>query len=217
MAIKPRKVAIIGVGHVGSHCAFSLATQGICDELVLIDIDKPKALAQATDLADATVYLPHHVDVRDGSMQDCKDADVVVISAGPLPKAGQTRVDALAETIVIMNQIIDPLLESGFHGILINISNPCDVITRYLQEKTGFDSRHVIGTSTALDSARLRRVLAQKLDNRSKVHSGICAGRTWGKSDGAVVECNGWRQIAFNVDEPASGDIRQNRSGGHCG
>ncbi len=164
MAIKPRKVAIIGVGHVGSHCAFSLATQGICDELVLIDIDKPKALAQATDLADATVYLPHHVDVYDGSMQDCKDADVVVISAGPLPKAGQTRVDALAETIVIMNQIIDPLLESGFHGILINISNPCDVITRYLQEKTGFDSRRVIGTSTALDSARLRRVLAQKLD-----------------------------------------------------
>lgn len=164
MAIKPRKVAIVGAGHVGSHCAFSLATQGICDEIVMIDTDKPKALAQATDLADATVYLPHHVDVWHGSLQDCKDADIVVMSAGPLPNPGRTRVDSLAETVVIMEQIINPLESSGFEGIIINISNPCDVVTRYLQERTGFDSRRVIGTSTTLDSARLRRVLAQTLN-----------------------------------------------------
>lgn len=172
MAIKPRKVAIVGVGHVGFHCAFSLATQGICDEIVMIDVDKPKAMAQATDLADAVAYLPHHVDVCDGSMQDCKDADIVVISAGPLPKVGQTRVDTLGDTIVVINQIIDPLVKSGFKGILIDISNPCDVITRYLQECTGFDSRRVIGTSTALDSARLRRVLSGQLNiDQKSIHA----------------------------------------------
>jgi L-lactate dehydrogenase len=119
MALKPRKIAIVGVGHVGSHCALSLATQGICDELIMIDIDQPKALAQARVLADATVYLPHHVDVRKGDLSDCKDADLVVISAGPLPKPGQTRVDTLFDTIAVMDQIIGPLIKSGFDGILI--------------------------------------------------------------------------------------------------
>ncbi len=172
MALKPRKIAIVGVGHVGSHCALSLATQGICDELIMIDIDQPKALAQATDLADAAVYLPHHVDVCKGDLSDCKDADLVVISAGPLPKPGQTRVDTLFDTIAVMDQIIGPLVKSGFGGILINISNPCDVITRYLQERTGFDSNRVIGTSTALDSARLRRVLSQKLNiDQKSIHA----------------------------------------------
>ncbi len=176
MAFKTRKVAIIGVGHVGSHCAFSLATQGISDEIVLIDIDHPKAIAQAADLADAVAYLPHHVDVRAGSLADCRDADIAVVSAGPLPLATQTRTDTLGDTVAVMKQIIGPLAASGFEGILINISNPCDVITRYLYEKTGFPSRRVIGTSTALDSARLRRILSERLGVDQKSIQGYVMG-----------------------------------------
>lgn len=35
--MKTRSVGIVGVGHVGAHCAYSLAVQGIVDELVLVD------------------------------------------------------------------------------------------------------------------------------------------------------------------------------------
>jgi L-lactate dehydrogenase len=167
--MKTRKIVIIGAGHVGSHCGFSLITQGVCDELVYIDTDLDKAVAQAMDLADATVYLPHHVNVRAGGYDELSDADAAVMAAGPLPNGKQTRMDTLGATIKEMKTIVGPLKDSGFSGMLVSISNPADVIAHYLQERTGFPSKHVISTSTTLDSARLRRVLSERtgLDQKS--------------------------------------------------
>lgn len=167
--MKTRKIVIIGAGHVGSHCGFSLITQGVCDELVYIDTDKDKAVSQAMDLADATVYLPHHVNVRAGGYEELSDADLAVMAAGPLPDKNQTRMDTLGATIHEMKTIVGPFKESGFSGMLVSISNPADVIAHYLQEKTGLPANHVISTSTTLDSARLRRVLSERtgLDQKS--------------------------------------------------
>lgn len=80
---------------VGSHVGFSLVTQGVCEEVVYIDVDNDKAIAQAEDTMDATVYCPHHVDVKVGDFSDLDDADIAVISAGPLPdlSKGEDRVD----------------------------------------------------------------------------------------------------------------------------
>lgn len=167
--MKTRKIVIIGAGHVGSHCGFSLITQGVCDELVYIDTDKDKAVAQALDLEDATVYLPHHVNVRAGGYDELADADAAVMAAGPLPDGNQTRMDTLGATIREMKTIVGPMRDSGFSGMLISISNPADVIAHYLQERVGLPSKHVISTSTTLDSARLRRVLSGRtgLDQKS--------------------------------------------------
>lgn len=166
MNIKPRKVVIIGAGHVGSHVGFSLATQGICDEIVFIDIDEKKAEAQTKDLEDATVYLPHHVNVKSGDYSDVDDAEIIVVSAGPLPdpNGGMTRMDTLGMTIEAIKPIVENIKKSNFGGILIDISNPADVITHYIQEKTGLPPERVISTSTTLDSARLRKVLAKELN-----------------------------------------------------
>lgn len=162
MSIKPRKVAIVGAGHVGSHVGFSLATQGICDEIVFVDKDNEKAISQATDLADAVVYLPHRLEVNYGGFEDCKDADIMVISAGPLPVYGkETRMDTLAATMVEMKDIVQKIKAIDFQGIVISISNPADVITHYIQRSTGIPAHRVLSTSTTLDSARLRRVLSQ--------------------------------------------------------
>lgn len=163
MAIKTRKVVIVGAGHVGSHCAFALATQGVCDEIIMVDIDEEKANSQAVDVTDAVAYLPHHVEARKGTLEDCKDADIVVISAGPLPMKDQTRLDTLGATLEVINTIIDPIVKSGFSGIIVSISNPCDVIAHYILKKTGFPKNKVIGTGTALDSSRLRRILASEI------------------------------------------------------
>lgn len=161
MSIKTRKIVIIGAGHVGSHCGVSLITQGVCDELVYIDTDKAKAVSQALDLADATVYLPHHVEIRAGDYGDLKDADILVMAAGPLPDKNQTRMDTLGVTVEIMKTITPKIAGSGFGGILVSISNPADVIAHYLQVNTGLPASRVISTSTTLDSARLRRVLSE--------------------------------------------------------
>ena len=164
MEIKSRKIVVIGAGHVGSHVGFSLVTQGVCDELVYIDIDEKKALAQAEDTADAVVYLPHRVRVKAGDYSDIDDAEIIVISVGPLPNLNETRMDTLGKTITCLETVIEGIKNSKFSGIIIDISNPADVITYYLQTKLNYPSNKILSTSTTLDSARLRKVLSKKLN-----------------------------------------------------
>ncbi len=169
---KTRKIAIIGAGHVGSHCALSLITQGACDELVLIDTDEKKAIAHAADLEDSICCLPHRVRISAGTMADCAGADIAVMSAGAPRLENQTRLDVMGATVEILKTIVSPLVRSGFDGILISISNPADVIAHYLMEKTRFPAHRVLSTGAMLDSARLIKFLAQET---GVSHKSICA------------------------------------------
>ena len=167
--IKRRKVVLIGAGHVGSHAGYALASQGLVEEIVYIDIDEKKAFSQALDIFDSTVYLPHRVEVKSGNYNDIDDADIMVVCAGPLPNMNQTRMDTLGATIEVMKDIVGKIKNTKFAGIIINISNPADVITHYLQNKLNYDAKRIISTSTTLDSARLRRAISEAInvDQRS--------------------------------------------------
>ena len=46
---KTTKIGIIGAGHVGSHVASSLMTQGLCDEIVLLSHGELE-IVEKTDL-----------------------------------------------------------------------------------------------------------------------------------------------------------------------
>ena len=105
-SIKRRKVVLIGAGHVGSHAGYALASQGLAEEIVYIDIDTKKAFSQALDIFDASVYLPHRVEVKSGNYNDIDDADIMVVCAGPLPNMNQTRMDTLGATIEVMKDIV---------------------------------------------------------------------------------------------------------------
>ena len=165
MQLQNRKVVIIGAGHVGSHAGFTLIAQGLVDEIVYIDVDEKKALAQALDLADSTAYLPSRAKVRVGTYADAADAPLMIVAAGPLPDlaSGQTRMDTLRQTIAIMKAVTENIQSSGFSGIIVNISNPADVVTHYIQTKLNWPSGRIFSTSTTLDSARLRRAIAQEI------------------------------------------------------
>ncbi|NRT75549.1 L-lactate dehydrogenase [Clostridium beijerinckii] len=176
MSIKTRKIVIVGSGNVGSHCAFSLAIQGICDEIVMIDKIEKKANAEAVDLSDTVSYLPHYVKSKKGTFKDCEDADIVVVSLGIPPEDNKSRLDYLEDTINEVNTIVDPILESGFNGIFIVISNPVDVIAHYIWKKTGFPKNKVFGTGTTLDSSRLRRILSYEAGIDQKSIQAYCMG-----------------------------------------
>ena len=158
--IKLRKAAIIGTGHVGSHVAFSLATQGEVDELWMVDIDKQKAIAQATDVNDAVSYLPHEVTARACEPEDIGGCDILVISAGPLPRPDQDRLDTLGDTVAVLKEFLPRVKASGFGGFIISISNPADVVAAYVQRYLDYPARKIISSGTALDSARLQRLVA---------------------------------------------------------
>lgn len=162
--LKRRKAVLIGAGHVGSHAGYALAAQGLVEEIVYIDIDEKKAFSQALDIFDATVYLPHRVEVKAGTYKDIDDADIMVVCAGPLPNMNQTRMDTLGATIEVMKDITSKIKNTKFSGIIINISNPADVITHYIQNKLNYDPKRIISTSTTLDSARLRRAISEAIN-----------------------------------------------------
>ena len=176
------KVGIIGTGHVGSHVAFALATQGAADELVLIDTDQDKALAQALDVSDAVSYLPHQVVAYRGSYTDLTDADAVVVSAGPLPQVGQDRLETLGATVAVLQEILPQLKQSGFSGFILSISNPADVVTTYIQHFLDYPAKKIMSTGCVLDSARLQYRLSKLLQVSRQSILAYCFGEHGGSA-----------------------------------
>ncbi|MDU5108456.1 L-lactate dehydrogenase [Clostridium sp.] len=169
MFSKTRKVAIVGTGLVGSSTAFSLITQGICDEVLMIDINKEKALGEVMDLKHCIEYLNRNTKIKVGTYEECGDVDIVVITAGAPPKPGQTRLDTLDLSARIAESIVTPIMKSGFKGHFIIISNPVDIIAYYVYKLTGLPKSNVIGSGTSVDSARLKNFIGDlfNVDPRS--------------------------------------------------
>ena len=154
-----RKVVLVGTGLVGMSYAYALLNQNVCDELVLVDIDKKRAEGEAMDLNHGLAFSGSHMKIRAGEYADCKDADIVVICAGVAQKPGESRLNLLQRNTAVFRSIVGPVVESGFKGIFLVATNPVDVMTRITLSLSGFESRRVIGSGTALDTARLRYLL----------------------------------------------------------
>ncbi|WP_097002784.1 L-lactate dehydrogenase [Lacrimispora amygdalina] len=169
MKIKKSKVAVVGCGLVGSSTAFSLVTQGVCDEILMIDINEERALGEVLDLRDTIKYLDRNVKVRTASYSDCSDVDIMVITAGAPPQKGQTRLDTLEVSAKIVKTIVEPVMASGFDGIFIVVSNPVDIIAHYVYKLSGLPKNQVIGTGSSLDTSRLQNFIAElvNVDPRS--------------------------------------------------
>ncbi len=163
MKIQTRKIAIIGAGHVGSHVGYALLSQGLAEELVYIDGNRDKAEAQVMDLSDAKKYLRTRAKVYAGDYTDIADAQLLIVTVGPLPdmSKGQTRMDTLRQTIAVMKRVAAAVRASGFAGIILDTSNPVDVVTHYLQHELDWPPRRILSPSTTLDSARLCRALSE--------------------------------------------------------
>ena len=147
---------------VGMSYAYALLNQNLCDELVLIDINKKRAEGEAMDLNHGVAFSGGNMEIYAGEYTDCCNADLVVLTAGLPQKEGQNRLDLLKENRKIFERILQSVLENGFHGIFLVATNPVDIMTRIVYEISGFPPEKVIGTGTALDTARLRYLLGEK-------------------------------------------------------
>lgn len=156
-----RKVVLVGTGMVGMSYAYALLNQAICDELVLIDVDKKRAEGEAMDLNHGLAFSGSNMKIYAGDYPDCRDADIVCICAGVAQKSGESRLDLLHRNAEIFRSIVEPVTQSGFGGIFLVATNPVDIMTRITYAYSGFNSARVIGTGTALDTARLRYLLGQ--------------------------------------------------------
>lgn len=158
-----RKVVIVGTGMVGMSYAYSLLNQSACDELVLIDANQKRAEGEAMDLNHGLAFANSSMTIYAGTYDDCQDADIVEISAGVAQKPGESRLDLLKRNTAVFRSIIEPVTASGFNGIFLVATNPVDIMTRITCDLSGFNAHRVLGSGTALDSARLRYLLGAYL------------------------------------------------------
>lgn len=158
-----RKVGIIGMGHVGAHVASALIAQGTADELLLADVNADKLASEVQDLRDSLSFAPHTVRVEGvgadyAALAGC---DVIVNAAGHVEAALENRDGELQVTTAAARAFARTVARAGFAGVWVSVANPCDVVATAIWHLTGYDPAKIIGSGTALDSARLRCVLSQ--------------------------------------------------------
>ena len=173
--ISKRKVVLVGTGFVGMSMAYALENQGGVNELVLIDVLKDKAVGEAMDLSHGIACAPSgRIEIKAGDYDECKDADIVVITAGIAQKPGQTRLDLAKTNAKIIKDITLQVVKSGFNGIFVIATNPVDLMTYVVKEVSKFPKNKVIGSGTMLDTSRLRYLIGKRLDISPKnVHAYI--------------------------------------------
>jgi len=216
------KIVIIGAGAVGSATAYAMALGRVCNELVLIDANHEKAEGEAMDINHALPYL-HGMKVFAAGYEYCRDADIIVISAGVGRKPGESRLDLAAKNASICKEIVDEVMKHYNGGVFVIATNPVDVITAKIAEWTGLPPNKIVGTGTTLDTIRLRSELAALFDIDVESAQGYVLGEhgdsqfiSWELSNIAGIKVNDYAKIAgVNLDDERKAKLYQDvKTGG---
>jgi len=160
------KVGIVGCGMVGSASAFALVMRGVGREIVLVDMNRARAEAEADDIHHAVPFA-HPLTVRAGSYADLVGCRVVVIAAGVAQRPGETRLQLLERNAAVLGAVVPSVLEHAPDAVLAVVSNPVDIMTHlaaHFAARGGVPATRVIGSGTMLDTARFRALLGRHFD-----------------------------------------------------
>jgi len=162
--MRGKKVAIVGVGNVGSSVAYSLAMTGACHEVILRANNIDKAKGKALDLSQAAQAARKHTIVNVAeTIEDVRDCDVVVVTAGSPRLPGMSRDDLLLKNANIMRDIVRSIKVTSPNAIIIPVSNPLDAMVHVALKESGWDRSRVLGMAGILDSARMAHFVYEKL------------------------------------------------------
>lgn len=156
------KIVIVGAGFVGSTTAYTIMLGGIFSHIVIIDINNAKAEGDALDISHGVSFVKP-VRVTAGDYSECSDADIVVITAGANQAPGETRLDLLKRNADIMRGIVENIMKYAPDDIiLLNVTNPVDVLTYVTYKVSGLPKNQVLGSGTVLDTSRLKFMISRR-------------------------------------------------------
>ncbi len=148
------KITVIGTGAVGSTIAYTLATQGIATDILLVDINTNKAEGEALDILQAATYS-HPFSIKSGTYEDAVGSDIVILTSGVPRKADQTRLDIAKINVDITKTIIPQITKYAPDATYVIVSNPVDILTYTFIKCSGIPENKIIGSGTSLDTSRL--------------------------------------------------------------
>ena len=169
------KISIIGAGAIGATTAFALLQKGVAREIVINDINQEKALGEVLDLMHGSA-LASPCNVTLGALEDTKDSDIIIITAGVAQKPGETRLDLVDKNYKIFKSFVPTLAKLSPNAILLVVSNPVDILAYMTYKLSGFPKERVIGSGTVLDTTRLRSLLGKYFGVDGRIVQGYVLG-----------------------------------------
>ncbi len=155
------KISVIGAGSVGATIANDLMIQGVASEIVLIDINKKKAIGEALDIYQGAPFHSPAI-VRPGEYEDAENSDIVIITCGVARKPGMTRLDLAQTNVNILKDVTANVVKHAPNAVYVIVSNPVDVLTYVFTKISGLPEHQIIGSGTILDTSRLQSELAKR-------------------------------------------------------
>lgn len=167
------KISVIGAGSVGATIANDLMIQGVASEIVLVDINKNKAIGEALDIYQGAPFHSPAI-VRAGDYEDAAGSDIVIITCGVARKPGMTRLDLAQTNINILKDVTANVVKNAPDAVYVIVSNPVDVLTYVFTKISGIPENRIIGSGTILDTSRLQSELAKRFHISPKnVHAHV--------------------------------------------
>lgn len=164
------RIAVVGIGMVGSSFAYAAMIKGLVAELILVDVSEEREMGEVMDLSHGLIGTETG-NVKGGDFKDCRDVDIIVITAGVAQKPGETRLDLVKKNTKIMKSIIKKMGKLRQDTVVIVVSNPVDILTHIAAKHIKLPKGHVFGSGTSLDTSRLRHNISRKLGvNLHNVH-----------------------------------------------
>ena len=159
------KIAIIGVGSVGSAVATAVKNTGLAHEIVLYDRDGIRARAAAEDLGHASAFSYDIKITAASNYRAIRGSEIVIVAAGANQKPGETRMDLLQKNAMVISDIIPRVMDNvdAKKVKIVIVTNPLDVMVMLAQKLSKLPANRVIGTGTMLDSARFKIILSRQL------------------------------------------------------
>ncbi|WP_411168279.1 L-lactate dehydrogenase [Clostridium sp. MB05] len=169
------KISIIGAGSIGATTAFALLQKEVAREIVINDINQEKALGEVLDLMHGS-SLNSPCNVILGSLEDTRDSDIIIITAGVAQKTGETRLDLVDKNYKIFKSFVPTIAKLSPNAILLVVSNPVDILAYMTYKLSGFPKNRVIGSGTVLDTTRLRSLLGKYFGIDGRTVQGFVLG-----------------------------------------
>lgn len=161
-----KKVSVIGLGNVGATVAHTLVERKLCDEIALFDKKDGLVNAEINDLRDGMVRRNGNIKIVAGEKSDLKESDIIIFAPGDITilQNNSDRLEEFKYTKTCVEEWAPIIKEVDFKGIIVSITNPCDVIAEYMQKLSGLPKERVIGTGTVIDTARMKNAVAKYVD-----------------------------------------------------
>lgn len=172
------KITVVGAGAVGATTADNLVRKNVAEEIILLDIKEGFAEGNAQDMMQTSALLGFDAKIK-GVTNDylaTAGSTVAVITSGIPRKPGMTREELIGTNANIVKTVVENLIKHSPEIIILIVSNPMDTMTYLALKSSGLPKNRIIGMGGALDSARFKYQISDKLNASANDLNAIVIG-----------------------------------------